>query len=465
MRSAAARALLAVALTGVGQDGLFAAPGRRGAAVVPISDREGREVGWYSGSHALLIGNSAYSYGWQSLESIPGEIAQVKKVLMEHGFQVEEVKNATGDQLSRAFKDFVDRHGYEQDNRLLFYFAGHGYTRDNRGKAYLVPVDAPQPDMDQRGFLARALPLADIERWAEKVEAKHALFLFDSCFSGAIFKVRSSLETPPHITAHLMKPVRQFITSGSAFETVPAQSVFSSLLVKALHGAGDLDQDGYVTGTELGIYLHREVRARRVGQTPQFGKIRDPDLDEGDFVFVLASRDKAPLAGEQPAADSEPANRQNPREPASLPAAHADLPMAAEQTELEVVSFDGSSILLSGPSIAYPSTFGPSKLIEGIRVRRGVEESTLLWSGLRLLKFRSRQEKNDKGTTVWRHEVEATLASGRVVDVELEDDWNMAYMGGGGTGLLFGQTDLGEVRIPFSSIAVLRVLKYAPPAN
>ena len=50
-----------------------------------------------------------------------------------------------------------------------------------------------------------------------------------------------------------------------------------------------MDRDGYLTGTELGMYLHKKVLSYNTGQTPQYGKIRDPDLDEGDFVFALKS--------------------------------------------------------------------------------------------------------------------------------------------------------------------------------
>ena len=145
----------------------------------------------------------------------------------------------------------------------------------------------------------------------------------------------------------------------------------------------------------------------------------------------------------------------------SDPAFPTKAPTEAEHTELEIVDYDGKSTLISDPSIAYPGGFGPSKVTSGIAVLRGVEQSTLSWSRIRTLRFRSRQEKNDKGTTVWRHVVEATLSNGNVVAAELQNDWNMAYLGGGGTGLLFGHTDLGESQIPFSKISVLKVLKYA----
>ncbi len=50
-----------------------------------------------------------------------------------------------------------------------------------------------------------------------------------------------------------------------------------------------MNEDGYITGTEMGMYLHEKVLGYETGQTPQYGKIKDPDLDEGDFVFQLAS--------------------------------------------------------------------------------------------------------------------------------------------------------------------------------
>jgi hypothetical protein len=53
------------------------------------------------------------------------------------------------------------------------------------------------------------------------------------------------------------KPIRQFISAGSANQTVPAVSVFRPLFIRGINGAADLDEDGYVTGVELGMYLQR----------------------------------------------------------------------------------------------------------------------------------------------------------------------------------------------------------------
>ncbi|MCP4694006.1 MAG: PEGA domain-containing protein, partial [Desulfobacterales bacterium] len=186
-------------------------------------------------------------------------------------------------------------HGYDRDNRLLFYFSGHGHTRQNGEKGYLVPADAPNPKRDEKGFLKKALPMSWILAWSRQIEARHALFLFDSCFSGAVFKAKDLPEPPPHITRATRLPVRQYITAGDAGETVPAKSVFTPAFIDALkYRWGDLNRDGYVCGTELGLYLQGKV-SRHSNQTPQYGKIRDYDLSRGDFIFLLEEKPETGL--------------------------------------------------------------------------------------------------------------------------------------------------------------------------
>nr|VFK54837.1 MAG: WD40 repeat [Candidatus Kentron sp. TUN]VFK59935.1 MAG: WD40 repeat [Candidatus Kentron sp. TUN] len=124
-----------------------------------------------------------------------------------------------------------------------------------------------------------------IEEYAIKIHAKHALFLFDSCFSGSLFNITRS--APKNISDKTGKPVRQFITAGSADERVPDRSIFREQFIAALKGEGDMNKDGFVTGAELGEFLHTKVVNYSKGsQHPQYGKIRNADLDKGDFVFV-----------------------------------------------------------------------------------------------------------------------------------------------------------------------------------
>jgi hypothetical protein len=94
---------------------------------------------------------------------------------------------------------------------------------------------------------------------------------------------------PDAISYKTALPVRQFITSGSANENVPDESVFRQQFVAALTSdEGDSNKDGYITGTELGEFLQTSVtNYTRNAQHPQYGKIRNPNLDKGDFVFKV----------------------------------------------------------------------------------------------------------------------------------------------------------------------------------
>jgi len=253
---------------------------------VSVKDARGREVGGYAGSYALLVGVSHYTSGWPSLESVPSELADIRKALEGQGFKVTMVTDPDSQKLQGAFRDFISEYGYDADNRLLFYFSGHGYSLDDGNKGYLVPADAPDPRADKKNFLRKALDMTQLLAWSRQMTARHALFLFDSCFSGAIFKTRALPKEPPYITTATALPVRQFITAGSAGEEVPAKSVFTPAFIDALtYGWGDLNKDGYISGMELGLYLQGTV-PKHTRQSPQFGKIQDYDLSRGDFVFV-----------------------------------------------------------------------------------------------------------------------------------------------------------------------------------
>lgn len=259
----------------------------RGMKVISVKDDDGRSVDLYQQSFALVVGVGEYSAGWPRLAGVTEEVRGIETALKNNGFAVQKILDPNGDQLRKAYADFVNQHGYDSGNRLLFYFSGHGWSRKGGEHGYLVPTDAPDPRQDEKEFLRRSLSMSQVLTWCKEMEARHALFLFDSCFSGTIFKTRALPDTPPHITALTARPVRQFITAGDAGEEVPAKSVFATCFIRALTGDADLSKDGYVTGTELGMYLHDKVIYYQTGQTPQYGKMRDPELDEGDFVFLL----------------------------------------------------------------------------------------------------------------------------------------------------------------------------------
>jgi formylglycine-generating enzyme required for sulfatase activity len=56
---------------------------------------------------------------------------------------------------------------------------------------------------------------------------------------------------------------------------------------EALAGRGDLNRDGYITGTELGQFLRESVsNITRARQTPQFARMSKNGVDYGEFLFL-----------------------------------------------------------------------------------------------------------------------------------------------------------------------------------
>jgi formylglycine-generating enzyme required for sulfatase activity len=262
---------------------------QRGIKIIDIKI-DGKSDTLYKQSHALVIGMSDYTNGWPILQGVKNDIVTVKTALEQEDFDVMVLENATKEQVDKSISDFISKYGQESENRLLFYFAGHGHTiKTNYGEelGYIVSIDAPNPNKDAAGFQAKAIEMVDFEKYAKRIQSKHALFLFDACFSGSLFSLTRA--APEIISYKTSQPVRQFITSGSANETVPDVSIFCKQFVSAINSnEADANKDGYVTGTELGDYLQTTVvNYSYNAQHPQYGKIRNPNLDKGDFVFVL----------------------------------------------------------------------------------------------------------------------------------------------------------------------------------
>ena len=180
------------------------------------------------------------------------------------------------------------RMGRQKERAVLFYYAGHGETEsmaDGTKMGYIIPRDCPLLAKDPMGFAAKAVSMRDIESASLRMRAKHVLMLFDSCFSGALFALVRAV--PSDITEKSTLPVRQYITAGREDEQVPDKSMFKRCFLIGLNGAADMTGDGYITGSEMGMYLaDNVVNYTRRRQHPQYGKINNPDLDQGDFIFV-----------------------------------------------------------------------------------------------------------------------------------------------------------------------------------
>ena len=262
-----------------------------GMKTITVRTQQGEEIELYKDSYALVVGNGSYTGGWSQLSGVLQDVDEVADALEEHGFSVTLKKDLTKPEFEKIFADFVVNTGGNPYNRLLFYYAGHSYTQKmvtGEDLGYLVMVDAPLPEKDAISFKLKVVDLALVIKQTELVQSRHVLFMFDSCLSGTVLNLQAGL-TPEHLSDRVKQPVRQFITAGRANEQVPDYSVFKQEFLDLIQGrAGDPFPDGYITGEELGAHLATKVPEYNNGaQHPQHGKIMDPILNKGDFVFVL----------------------------------------------------------------------------------------------------------------------------------------------------------------------------------
>ncbi len=272
------------------------------AAVAVYEKQPGLFVPTYEdGSYALLIGVGDYSevggrQAWRDLPSVQDDIQKLGTVLKDvHGFEVETVLDPDSERLESALESFINRHGAKPNARLVIYMAGHGTTTETFGKktAWFVPADAPAIN-PPAPFRNSALNLRRIEEWSETVDAKHVMWVFDSCFSGAAIKMidTRSGDSDDGWSAHLhSNPVRRVLTAGSENEEVPAQSIFTPRLIDVLSGKTGIGQNGMITGRQIGDFLREDVIRYNFKQgfkkeTPQSDTIVIPG-EEGDIIFRI----------------------------------------------------------------------------------------------------------------------------------------------------------------------------------
>jgi formylglycine-generating enzyme required for sulfatase activity len=248
----------------------------------------GKEIHLYNDYHALVVGVGNYDK-WPSLPNAVKDARDISWLLKRLGFKVTLATDPSSLELKKALNEFVQNSGQVPDRGLVFYYAGNGETQaldDGTKLGWIIPRDCPLSRDDFRGFASKAISTKMIETYSETIKAKHVIMFFDSSFSGEVF----SLEPPllKDISKKSVLPVRQYIIAGRQDEPIPDPSMFKQAFIKALKGEADFIYDGYVTGSELGVYLaDRIVKYTRGHQHLQYGKTKNPSLASGDFVFKL----------------------------------------------------------------------------------------------------------------------------------------------------------------------------------
>lgn len=273
-----------------GWDGsTFKVSGNAAPAPVPRAAATG-----YANSWAILVGIDSYQK-WPKLQYAVRDAEGVGQVLVQKfGFAPERVITLKNEQATRtgilaAFHDKLAGHGnaggLQPNDRVFVFFAGHGATRklsSGRDLGYIIPWDA-----DPDNLATDAIPMTEIQNIAESLQAKHALFVMDACYSG--LGLTRGGANASFLRDNARRLGRQMLTAGGTDQLVSdggpnGHSVFTWTLLQGLGGKADLNGDGLITATELAAYVAPAVSSVSK-QTPAFGSL--PGSEGGDFVFEL----------------------------------------------------------------------------------------------------------------------------------------------------------------------------------
>jgi uncharacterized caspase-like protein len=148
---------------------------------------------------------------------------------------------------------------------FVFYAAAHGYTVD--GRYYMIPQDY-QGGPNPQAIKTRAIGQDRLQDWiANRIKAKKALILLDTCESGALTGgyTKSRTEEPAseaaigRLNEATGRPVLTAASPGKhAYENYKGHGVFTYALMEALH-KGDTNNNGKIELTELAAHIEKRV--------------------------------------------------------------------------------------------------------------------------------------------------------------------------------------------------------------
>ena len=258
------------------------------------SPQQGNE--FYSESWALLIGINKY-HNETHLNYAVADAERMHRLLTEKlDFPADNVfmlldEEATLINIKKEMKKLYEV--ANDSDRVLIYFAGHGITESlpkGGEEGYLIPIEGDKDDL-----YTTALPMSEMKRISKRVSAKDMLFLMDACYSGLMGVGNRGLSLDESANISLRKIAaggsRTVITAGRKGEIAQenaewGHSPFVKNLVSGLEkGMADLNDDNYITGSELGMYLTNQVTADTDNkQTPDVSYFT---TDRGEFVFII----------------------------------------------------------------------------------------------------------------------------------------------------------------------------------
>ena len=254
----------------------------------------------YDDSWALIVGINDYEHVRGLNYAVEDALAIKNMLINDYGFKRNNVRvltnsEATGSNIKKELHSLVKSVG--ENDRVVFYFAGHGETEalgiEGGDMGFLIPADGDADDL----YLT-AIPMDELKRISNWSKAKHMLFLVDACYGGlAAMNTRSlSSKSDGYLDKITEDISRQIITAGGKEEQVLEKdewehSAFTKNLLSGLkEKRADYNNDGIITGAEIGMYVQEKVSLDTDNfQTPQ---IRRFTPHEGEIIFLTKVEQK-----------------------------------------------------------------------------------------------------------------------------------------------------------------------------
>lgn len=243
------------------------------AVAVAVPSRASR-FGRY---RALVIGSAEYQF-LPGVATAAEDAAAVSKLLADrYGFQVTHLRNPSLVDLSNALTR-LEREAQKDDN-VLIYYAGHGFVSDERGRCSWFPVEALGEQASQ------GLASDDVAASLERMKAKHAIVVADSCFTASELREVGLVEEGADERERLSKLRTRVVLSSGGLEPIQngqgsGHSVFTGAFLSALGANREV-----LEGQSLFSRIQQIVTAG-ASQTPEYANIRGADHRGGDFLFV-----------------------------------------------------------------------------------------------------------------------------------------------------------------------------------
>lgn len=237
----------------------------------------------FKGSYAIIIAIGNYD-SLPHLESPKADTERMKKFLLDSAEYDEVVvlqnDEASFDNIRYFMQTYFPIKMDDGRYRFLFYFTGHG-TQIQTHTGIMGYLQLKGATEKLSGDL---IDMNQLEVWANQlVNAKHMLFLIDSCFSGlAGIEPKSGNNTKMNPLELAEESGRFMITAGGADEIAIGSikewggSLFTDEAIKGMNGLADANKDGVVTTYELFNHIQATVKneAKNSGRT-QTPQIRD----------------------------------------------------------------------------------------------------------------------------------------------------------------------------------------------